>query len=197
MENQQVKKEKCATIYLTQTTSTVGQFSGTGIGLGLSGSGLGIGGGVIHGDSVSQNQSKLAELFYPIQNEKIIDELSLADYLPGLLMIASSFLIKDMLRPGSESATGAISKMIVKMQNIPQLSDISFLILSLMGGFLLVPKILKNMNKKPRYKYSNEEFSLITKKYNEVDYEYYSNTITLGDKCELATRTNFVKMIVN
>lgn len=195
MENV-IKKEKCATIYMTQTTSTVGQFSGTGVGVGMSGSGLGLGGGLISGDSKSQNQSKLAELFSPIKNDEVFDEQSFSEYFPGFGLIGAAFFLKDLLRNAEATASkGAFSNMLASGNQT--LSDIVFLILSLAGGFMLATKVLKKMHKSPQYRFTNDEYSTITNNYNVIEYNYNDNTISLGDKTDIATRENFVRMLLS
>lgn len=183
-------KVKCAYLYMSQTTTQKGDYSGSIGGVGLTTGGLGVGLGGVSGSIDTENQSKLAEMFRPVKNE--VTYSSDSDIIPRLMGVAFFIAVPTLLKPnnGSENV-GVINSMIASAQFQNVMTAICFSAAIFMGFKFL--QILQNPKK--TYKYSSEAFKNISDNYAKADYDPETNTVSLDNVEYPATRSNFLKLI--
>ncbi len=172
------KKVKCAYIYLSQTVESEGSFNGSGGLVGLSTGGLGVGVGGMSGSTTQTNQSKLAELFRPIENEVISSEVS--NLIPNLVLCAGFLFIGSNPNFLGEGKTF-----------VPEIVKLS----GYFGALVSLFSVFKTMtNPKTVYKYNTEEFKKIQEQYNEIEYDLDAHIISFKGTDLPASRENFIKL---
>lgn len=191
------KKLKCAYIYLSQTSDSDGSFSGGGVGLGLNGPFVGGGGGNVS----MTNQTKLAEMFCPVENPDQPNQESpfFMPMLGALVAIGITFLAPAFAIYLVKELPLLVDKSYVLTDESYKTIDNVKTIIQFMGAAMLVGSMINMQNSIGQIKslYSVSEFQEVQNRYNAIDYDTEEHTVELNGVVLPATRANFEKLCFN